>query len=233
MPDDEDGERAISLYDRIVGGIAVSALAVAWAVTLLIILSLKSEGVVRVASTFAAIAGAIGAVVQLLTGAGVIFQQRKFPSISRQMAVRLTAILLLIDIASTGAWLTWHAYQVNRAIDITAQVRLRNNIGVHPGEHADFDVDINAQRDHIAIVFMADDHNINIGTCLPNTKLSVRPYTAGNPGATITATPGEPFSLPLAENTSYLHLDVTVKNVRNDNNCAVDIAVLDAKLTNG
>jgi hypothetical protein len=233
MPDDEDGEPSTSLYERITGSIAVSVLVVAWAVTLLIILTLKSDGVVRVASAFAAIAGAIGTVLQLLTGAGVIFQQRKFPSISRQMTARLTAIVLLINIVSTAGWLAWHLYQVNRAIDITAQVQLRNNIGVRPGAHADFDVNINVPRSHIVILFRADDHNIKIGTCLHNTRFLVRPYTAGNPGATTNVTPGEPLSLRLADNTRHLHLDVTVTNIRNDDNCAVDIAVSSAKLTNG
>lgn len=208
--------------------IKIAALiALVWAIGLLLYLSITSDGVVRAAAFIGTIIGG------LLGGLGAYYQNRPVPPISRAVVVAAVGALLVVDGLSTLGGLVWHVYQANRSIDVTARVTLDRNIDVLPGGHARLDVDIVASRAAIVIVFRVTDHNRAIGSCMPNTRLAVTPDTAGNRGSTTTAVPGEPVTLRLPSGARRLSLDITVVNVRNDVNCAVDVAVSSAKLTRG
>jgi len=229
MPDDLGRVRAAAHqatpYRWIPAGYLKAGVVVAvlWTLVLLVLLALTGEGVVRVAAV----------VGGLFTAIGAIFQQRRFPTVSRRLAVPVTAVVLLVDALSSVGWAGWTLYQANRPIDVTADVTLDHNIDVLPGGHATVDVDVSAVRNAIVLVFAASDHNGEIGSCVPNTKLSVTPDTGGNPGATQLVTPGDPLSVPLPSHARHVRLDVVVQNVRDDGNCGVDVAVSSAKLTNG
>jgi hypothetical protein len=222
------GPQRVKFYDKIPGlylkvGAVVAAV---WTLVLLIVLTLRSEGIVRVVAVLGGLGG-------LLTAVSAIVQPTKFPPISRQVAAPVTVSMLVLDLIGTGSWLSWSGYQANRAVDVTAQVHLARNTEVRPGGHAAFGVEIAASRKQIVIMFAVADHNDEIGSCVPNTRLSVTPDTAGNRGVPVTIIPGDQLNLRLPSRARLLHLDIAVQNIRDDNNCAVDIAVSSAQLTNG
>jgi hypothetical protein len=202
---------------------AVEVTAVLWFIALLIAAGIASEGA----------ASGLSFLGVLVTAVAAYFQQRSVPRLGPRTRRRAAAAVLLLDAVVTCGWAGWRSYEANRPVDVTAQVALSANRNVRPGGHAVLAVDIAAQRSVIVIVFDIADSNRLIGTCRPNTRLSVTPDTGGNRGGTSSAVPGEPIILPLLDSTRHLRLDIEVVNVRDDANCAVDISVPSARLTNG
>ncbi|HSV65662.1 MAG TPA: hypothetical protein VLJ59_07125 [Mycobacteriales bacterium] len=199
-----------------------------WTAGLLIFLGAVSEGAVSLAAYLGGLAAPVAAI-------GSYFQPRRFPKLSRQAGISAVAAVLLLDLVGTVIWAALSWYDANRAIDVTARITLVGSVDVLPDEqeHARFDVDITDPRSQIVIMFKVDDHKAEIGSCVPNTELHVTPDYAGNRGATETVTPGGSLTLNMFSHTRHLRLKIAVKNIRGDSNCAVDIAVSSAKLTNG
>jgi hypothetical protein len=221
--EDDEGEqplrgRADAPYLRV--GAAVAAV---WTGALLLVLATRTDGVARALSFVGAGAAAFGG----------IFQQVPFPSIKRHLTARIVVAVLSMDLLWSAGWTAWRWYEANRAIDVTAHLALGNNTDVKPHGQAALDIDVRASRKAIAIVFEVADHNGGIGSCVPNTTLSVTPLTAGNRGRTVPAAPGVPVTFGLSPGTRHLHLDIAVHNVRDDINCGVNVYVSSAKLTNG
>jgi hypothetical protein len=202
-----------------------TVLAAVWTILLLGILATVGEGI---GHWLAAVSGLILTVSGVY---GVVFQQRKFPSIGRR-AIRLAvALILCIDLILTLFWLGWYYYQTHRAIDITAQAVLHRNVNVRPGARGGLDVDVRAQRSHIVVVFRIVDYNGDQGSCVPNTRLSVTPSAGGSQGETASISSAEALDLSLAPSAQHVHLDIVVTNTRSDSNCAVNISVSSVKLT--
>ncbi|MGH3865095.1 MAG: hypothetical protein ACRDQ4_02970 [Pseudonocardiaceae bacterium] len=81
-------------------------------------------------------------------------------------------------------------------------------------------------------MFQVVDHSPDIGSCVPNTSLSVTPDTMGNHGGTVPASSGVPTSVDLPAGATKLHVDIAVMNTRSDLNCGVDLSVVSAKIQN-
>ena len=173
----------------------------------------------------------IGSTLAALAGIGIAFRKQRF-HVSRLAALYFTAGLLAVDFAGTASLLGWRYHQANRDVDVTNQVSVGTNTALLPDQRALFSFDITADRSRIEIVFLVRDTNSKIGTCVPSTSLFVTPSVGGNRGASVTGFPGRPLSLQMAKNAHSLSLDVLIKNTRGDNNCAVDVDVTSAILTN-
>jgi hypothetical protein len=81
-------------------------------------------------------------------------------------------------------------------------------------------------------VLEAPDHNGALGACSPTTRLDVIPVTGGNRGTTVEFKPDRPGTVPVPVGARELVLDITVINVRDDANCAVDISAASGELVN-
>jgi hypothetical protein len=182
-----------------------------------------------VTSTVAATLVSVVAVVTSLIG---VFQPPKFPTINSKVTRGVVAAILIADFLVSGGWSIWSYYRANRTIDVLSTVTLGQNINVLPGGHATLDAAVTAQRDTISLVFRVVDHNGNIGSCVPNTSLSVTPDTAGNRGGAVSASSGAPTLVDLPAGITKLHVDIAVTNTRGDQNCGVDLSVVSATLQN-
>jgi hypothetical protein len=129
-------------------------------------------------------------------------------------------------------WFGWSRYEAGQPVDVLSTVTLGQNIDVLPGGHATLNVAITASKDTILLVFQVVDHSPDIGSCVPNTSLSVTPDTMGNHGGTVPTISGVPTSVDLPAGTAKLHVDIAVTNTRSDQNCGVDLSVVSAKLQN-
>lgn len=181
----------------------------------------------------AAIAGSIVSLVTALTGIVGVFQPPRFPRIGPGVTRGVVIAILAVDSVGSAGWGAWSYYQANRVVDVLSRIHLANSTGVLPDGQAALDVDIAVRRTEIDLVLQAADTNSGAGSCVPNTRFSLTPRSAGNRGQAITAAPGAPVHLDLPDGTEHLHLDITVMNTRDDRNCAVDLFVTSATLRNG
>ncbi len=196
-----------------------------WTVVLLIFIAAKTSVAPTVAATLAAITAAVAPIIG-------IFQPPKFPTIDRKVTRGVVYAILFVDVVTSGAWAAWSSYHANRTIDVLSTVTLGLNSDVLPDGHATLDLAVTEQRDTIVLVFQIVDYNDALGTCAPNTSLLVTPETAGNRGATVSASSGVPTSMDLPAGTTKLHLDIAVTNTHGDQNCGVNLSVVSAKLQN-
>lgn len=184
------------------------------------------------ASAVSIVAGAILAIVGIFAAIIGIFQPPPFPKINLKITKGVVVTVLVTDFVVSAGWAGWSYYRANREIDVRSTVALSQNIGVRPNHHATLDATITEPRDTIVLEFEVDDNNPHIGSCHPNTVLSMTPNTAGNRGETVSTISGVPTSVDLLAGSSKLHLDIIVTNTRGDDNCSVDLRVVSAKLRN-
>lgn len=180
----------------------------------------------------AAIVGSFVSLLTALTGIVGVFQPPRFPRIGPGVTRGVVIAILAVDSAVSAGWGAWSYYQANHEVDVLSQIHLAGSTGVLPDGHAELDVDIAVRRTQIDLVLQAADTNSGAGSCVPNTRFSLIPRSAGNRGSAVAVTPGTPVRLDLPDGTEHLHLDVTVMNTREDRNCAVDLFVTSAKLRN-
>jgi len=188
-------------------------------------------GFVAVETSVASTVGAtlVGAVTVGTSIIGV-FQPPKLPTIDPKVTRRIVTIILIVDFVVSAGWFGCSRYEASQPVDVLSTVALGQNIDVLPGGHATLDVAITARKDTIRLVFQVVDHSPDIGSCVPNTSLSVTPDTAGNHGGTVPASSGVPITVDLPVGTTKLHVDIAVTNTRSDQNCGVDLSVASAKL---
>ncbi|MBW0008868.1 MAG: hypothetical protein JO063_01905 [Pseudonocardiales bacterium] len=201
------------------------AVALIWAIVLLVVVAVKTSVASPVVAT-------LGGAVTAVTAVIGVFQLPKLPTIDRKVIKGVVAVILMVDFGVSVGWAGWSYYGANRPVDVLSTVILGQNIDVLPGGHAMLDVAVSAQRNTFELVFQVADHNGEIGVCVPNTSLSVTPDTAGNHGGTVPAGSGTVTSVPVPAGTAKLHVDIAVTNTRGDQNCAVDLSVVSAKLQN-
>ncbi len=177
--------------------------------------------------------GSVAAVATIIIG---FFKHPKRPTIDPKVTRRVATFFLIVDVLVSAGWFSWSRYQASdeasRLADVLSTVTLGQNIDVLPGHHATLDVAIAARKDTILLVFQVVDHNADIGSCVPNTVLSVTPDTPGGRGGTVTTSSGVPTSVDLPAGATKLHVDIAVANTRDDQNCGVDLSVVSAKLQN-
>lgn len=201
-------------------------IALIWTIVLLVVIIVAKTSVVStVAAVLASVAG-------IATGFIGVFQPPKFPRIDPKVTRGVVAAVLVTDFVVSGGWAGWSYYRAHRTIDVLSAVTLSQAVDVLPDGHAALDLAVTAQRDTIVLVFRVTDHNGDIGSCVPNTSLSVTPDTAGNRGETVSTSSGASISVDLPAGATKLHLDIAVTNTRGDQNCAVDLRVGSAKLQN-
>jgi hypothetical protein len=200
-------------------------IALIWTIVLISFMAVKTS----------AFPTAITTLVSVVTGVTLvigIFQRPEFPAIDPKITRGIVATVLIADFVGSVGWIGWSYYQANRTVDVLSTVTLGQNIDVLPDGHATLDLAVTAQRDTVVLVFQIVDHSSTIGSCVPNTSLSVTPDAAGNRGRTVAASSGGPTSVDLPSGTRKLHLDIAVTNTRGDRNCSVDLSVVSAKLQN-
>ncbi len=197
-----------------------------WTIVLFGFIAAKTDVARAVAAFFASLVGVVAGIVG-------VFEPPGFPTIDPKVTRGVVVVILAVDFGLSVGWGGWSYYQANRAVDVFSQITLKNSGGVLPGGRAALDVDVSVERSRIELVFQAIDTNIGAGSCVPNTKFVVTPDVGGSHGVTVVANPGTPVWLDLPDGTRHLHLDIAVRNTRDDQNCAVDLSVTRATLQNG
>jgi hypothetical protein len=192
-----------------------------WSATLLFLLWRRADSIVAEALSFASMIAAI------VAGSW----QFRFPSLSQRMTKGAVVVFLAADLIVTAVWLGRTVHDNIRPIDVTANVDLRNHVGIVHGTHAESDVPVLATRRAIAIAFDIADHHPEQGVCAPYATLKVTAVTGSHQSQTATAKSGELITLAYPPSTDRLRLDILLVNDR-DHNCAMDLSVASARLVN-
>jgi hypothetical protein len=170
----------------------------------------------------------IGLVGALVFG---IFAQVRYPRVSARHGATIAVILLIFDLVLAVTMGVVGYQRGHRPVDVTARVMLDGNEAVRTGQIAMLDVAVAERRPRLDVVFRVSDHNPQTSNCAPLTELRITPVQSGNSGVPITAEPGAHVLVPVLIDTRNLHLEIEVRNIHNDNGCAVDLAVTSARLT--
>jgi hypothetical protein len=194
-----------------------------WFLVLIGVLFVITEAPTRAMTGIALVAGVVG----------VVFAQVRYPRVAPRHGQTIMVLLLVVDVALTLALGGFAYHRAHRPIDVTAAVTLSRNLSVLPGQSAALDLAIVDRRSTLDVVFRVSDHNPETGICAPQTELRITPLQNGNRGEPISVEPGAHVRVPVLAAARSLHLEVEVRNVRQDNGCAVDIAVTSARLTSG
>ena len=211
--------------------VPVVALAAAWTLLLGGLVVTKATVLAQILSVVVGLAGVYGAFFDT-------FLKLRKPT--RHLVAATALALLAVDVFASAAWGSWSLYRNNRAIDVTALVSLKGNdtvypVGDKPGgvvQTASLDVDVNHPRRALVLDLAATDAFPTRGSCVPNTDFDVVVDQQGNEGPSLTVVPGVPVRIPLAPGTRHVHLEISVRNLRSDHNCAVRISAPDAELVN-
>lgn len=181
-----------------------------------------------------AIAAALASLAALAAALASFFQAPKLnvSAFSPNLLRSLVASVLVADLLAGAGWLAWSVYRDNRSVDVLGKVTLQHATGVLPGHESTLLVPITAARNDLVAVFRAADHNSSIGTCAPDTVLTVTTDLGANRSQPVPVTPGHPARISIPPGTTELRLSIAVWNTRHDRNCGVDISVLSAQLQN-
>ncbi|MBW8802863.1 MAG: hypothetical protein JF587_03220 [Catenulisporales bacterium] len=210
-----------------------------WAILLAALVAVKSDVAGKVVALLVAVSGTVA------VWFAARYKQTTAPTLRRAARPAATlATLLAADLVFSGGWIGWSVYRANRSFDVKAQILISGRTHLYPSgsatrpedpqghEVATVDVAITHPRDALVLVFNVVDSFPKVSSCTPNTRLRLTPTQGGNPSDQVTATPLKPAAIPLSPDAKQLHLDIQIVNLGGDHNCAVDIAVAGAELTN-
>lgn len=205
-----------------------AGLAVLWFLALLVATVVNTKGLSQVAAGF----GGLITIAAVVVGAF----QRKLPvpnfKPDRRLVMRLVILIWTLAIGGSVAWGVVTYQQANAEVDVTTLVSADRNTNVLPGKNATFDIPVSAERNSIRVTFSMADHNKSLSSCAPLTELSVAAEMAGVPSDAQKADAGMSVRFALLVHVRQIRLTVTVENIHDDQNCAVDLFVTNAVLVN-
>ncbi|MGW0802433.1 hypothetical protein [Nonomuraea sp. NPDC002799] len=204
-----------------------TTIGVLWTIVLVALIASRATMALTIVTVVVGIVGVVGPVLGIY---GV--RALRVPKINPRHARRVIGGIIAVNALVSATWAAVLFYQANRDVDIRAVSRLSGQTNVRPGGVASLAAALPARRGHVVLTFRIADHNEEIGYCAPFTTLTVRPRADGNAALSVTRRTGEQMRLDIAPGATELHLDIIVSSVRNDANCAVDLSLTEAVLTN-
>jgi hypothetical protein len=205
--------------------LALSAATVVWTVVLLSVAAAETDGLSRI---LAGLGGLVGVAVAVLG----LFPPLRPPSIPRSTAIWAVVAVLCADGLVTIGWPLWSYYRANTTVTVV-DWSLTHNQNLLPRHSATFHATVDAHRTYVVITFQATDNAPQRGSCAPLTTLSVVPASTSSAQRPVNTALGERAKFRLLPGQREVTLTVTVVNVRDDANCAVDLHISRVVLSNG
>ncbi|GAA2433445.1 hypothetical protein [Streptomyces macrosporus] len=141
---------------------------------------------------------------------------------------QIVVALVIVTVVVTAGLLVWRAAEQSRALTVTDEVELADEVGMGNGDTAVLTVTAPAPRDRLRLTVDADEHGIG-SPCAPMSLLRI---TGEGPGAPVEARIGEDREtmVDLAEGDRSIRLELELDT---DPHCRLSLRVTKAVLDNG
>jgi hypothetical protein len=210
---------------------------VAWAVAVggLVGIALAlMQTVERINELLALVISALSAVGTLLAVPWISTRLTKarLPSLASRPAMILVRVALAAELVVAVVWLGVRYHQWSSEIDVLDRVTPQELVNVSPGAEVEVEVPVSAVRSSVAVTIEITDHNPDGGICAPFTTVAIRQAHRAIHGSPRTAHSGERVTISTPRTGERLRLGIAVGNQQGDRNCAVDLRISSARLTN-
>jgi hypothetical protein len=203
--------------------------AAGWFAAILLALALKIDDVKEVLAVAISAVGATGAV---LAAFGTHLAKARLPSITSRPATAAVGVVLVAELLFSLGWPGLSAYRASREVDVLDQVDPPEFRAVLPGGEVTVNVPVRRDRSAIALQIEITDHNPGSGVCVPFTTVTVRRANRTIHAVPKAARHRQRITIGAPRTGDRVSLDMEVGNALNDRNCAVDLTVSTAHLTN-
>jgi hypothetical protein len=192
-------------------------------------LALKVDGVKEILTVVVSAVSAAGAV---LAAFSTHLAKARVPSLTGRAGTTVVCVVLSVELLFSVGWSLLSAYQDGREIDVLDQIVPPHSRGVLPGTEIAVTVPVRRDRAAIALEIEITDHNPGSGVCAPMATLGVWRANRTVRADPVTARRGERVTISAPKTGDRTTIGIDVGNEQSDRNCAVDVRITSARLTN-